>query len=54
MTSPPPGQAPISAPSSSRTRRVVLWLVVFGALAIGIALAFIYGPRVTPFLDASH
>jgi hypothetical protein len=52
MTSPPTGQTPISGPS--RTRRLVLWLVVFGALAIGVALALIYGPRVTPFLDVSR
>jgi hypothetical protein len=32
----------------------VLWLVVFGALVIGVALALIYGPRVTPFLDAAR
>lgn len=52
MTSPQQGHAPSPAPS--RTRRVVLWLVVFGALAIGVTLAFIYGPRVTPFFDVTH
>ncbi|HJU74931.1 MAG TPA: hypothetical protein VJ717_14405 [Gemmatimonadaceae bacterium] len=52
MTAPTPGPAQTSAPS--RTRRFVLWLVVFGAIVIGVALAFIYGPRVTPFLDVSR
>jgi hypothetical protein len=33
---------------------VVLWIVVFGALAIGVALAILYGPRVTPFLDVAR
>ena len=51
MTSPPPGQ---SSPSTlGRGKRILLWVVVFGALIIGVALAFIYGARVTPFLDAA-
>jgi hypothetical protein len=57
MTSPAPKQGPAPAapaPSSGKTRRVVLWLVVFGALTVGVILALIYGPRVTPFLDVTH
>ena len=51
MTSPSPDPL---ASSPSRYRRLVLWLVVFGALAIGVALALIYGPRITPFLDVTR
>lgn len=57
MTSPAPKQEPAPAapaPSSGKARRVVLWLVVFGALTVGVILALIYGPRVTPFLDVTH
>ncbi|MEW5918596.1 MAG: hypothetical protein AB1762_19495 [Gemmatimonadota bacterium] len=52
MTSPTPG--PVQPPTPKGSRRVLLWVVVFGALAIGVALAILFGSRVTPFIDVAR
>lgn len=32
----------------------VVWTLAFAAVVAGVALAFRFGPRVVPFLDASR
>ncbi len=49
----------MSEPGSSKSRQLpfslkVVWGLAFAAVLAGVVLAFLFGPQVVPFLDASR